>query len=269
MPKLGIVLATYNEASNLPPLIESLEGIFYPLHPAGSSVTPPLTEGRSSPLSEELPELQIFVVDDSSPDGTSEIARRLAALHGNISVVTRPGKKGLGSALRDGLRAALEGGCDYVLTMDADLSHDPKDVPRLMALALAGEADLVQASRYVDGGGFVGFGRRRRVQSRIANMACRRLLGLPLESTNGFRVYNRRCAGLVVEEARARHYEFQPEAVLIAIRHGLRIVEIPVIFSERAEGKSKLGTAQYVRWGIFFVQALVSSTFRTGRPPKR
>ena len=269
MPKLGIVLATYNEAPNLPPLIESLEEVFCPSPLAGSTRLPSPSKGDSFLHGQEAPLLQIFVVDDNSPDGTSEVAHGLASHLGNVSVITRPGKQGLGSALRDGIRAALEGGCDYVLTMDADLSHNPEDVPRLLAVALAGEADLVLASRYAEGGGFVGLGWWRRAQSRVANLVCRWLLGFPLESTNGFRVYNRRCAELLVDETRARDFEFQPEAVLIAMRHGLPIVEVPIIFSGRAEGRSKLGMVQYFRWALFFIEAVVSSRLRFGRFSKR
>ena len=134
MAKLGIVLATYNEAGNLPVLIESLEEI---LPSAG---------------------FRVFVVDDNSPDGTSDVARGLASRYGNISLITRPGKMGLGSALRDGMGAALAEGCAYVLTMDADLSHNPRDVPKLLELAESGGADLVQGSRYVGGWGRCGLG---------------------------------------------------------------------------------------------------------------
>ena len=232
MAKLGIVLATYNEAANLPVLVESLEGLL------------------------ASADFRVFVVDDNSPDGTAEVARGLAARYGNISLITRPGKLGLGSALRDGMSAALAEGCAYVLTMDADLSHNPRNVPRLLELAESGEADLVQGSRYVAGGGTVGWGWGPRLRSRVANLLCRWFLGSPRESTTNFRIYNVQSARLAVEESRARDFEFQPECVLIAMRHGLRIVEAPITFTARAEGKSKLGMAQNVRWLMFFVGAL-------------
>ena len=241
MAKLGIVLATYNEAGNLPVLVEALE--------------------------EHLPstDFRVFVVDDNSPDGTSDVARRLASRCGNISLITRPGKLGLGSALRDGMSAALADGCAYILTMDADLSHDPQDVPRLLELAESGGADLVQGSRYVAGGGTVNWGLGPRLRSRVANLLCRWLLGSPHESTTNFRIYNLRSAHLAVEESRARDFEFQPECVLIAMRHGLRIVEAPITFTARAEGKSKLGMAQNVRWLLFFLQAFLSYRLGLGR----
>ena len=241
MTKLGIVLATYNEAGNLPVLVESLE--------------------------EHLPstDFRVFVVDDNSPDGTSGVARQLASRYGNISLITRPSKLGLGSALRDGMSAALAEGCSYVLTMDADLSHDPYDVPRLLELAESGEADLVQGSRYVAGGGTVNWGWRPRLRSRVANLLCRWLLGSPHESTTNFRIYNLRSAHLAVEESRALDYEFQPECTLIAMRHGLRIVEAPITFTARTEGKSKLGMAQNVRWLLFFLRAFLSYRLGIGR----
>ncbi len=241
MTKLGIVLATYNEAGNLPALIESL-----------GELLPPT-------------DFRVFVVDDNSPDGTSDVARRLASQYGNISLITRPGKLGLGSALRDGMSAALAEGCAYVLTMDADLSHGPQDVPRLLEMAESDGADLVQASRYVAGGGTVNWGWRPRLRSRVANLLCRWFLGSPHESTTNFRVYNRLSAQLVVKESRARDFEFQPECILIAMRHGLRIVEAPFTFTARTEGKSKLGPVQNVRWLLFFLGAFFTYKLRIGR----
>ena len=241
MTNLGLVLATYNEAGNLPPLIECLNGLPLPV------------------------ELRIFVVDDNSPDGTSSVAESLSTRYGNISLITRPGKLGLGSALRDGMRAALAQGCEYILTMDADMSHDPEDVPKLLVAAQSGDADLVQASRYVEGGSTKSLEWRRRLQGRVANLLCRWFLGTPHESTTNFRIYNRRCAQLVVGESKGRDFEFQPECTLIAMRHGLHIVEVPIVFTARSEGKSKLGMAQNIRWFLFFTGALLTFRLRLGR----
>lgn len=241
MEKLGIVLATYNEADNLPLLVETLEALLLPR------------------------EFQIFVVDDNSPDGTSTLAEGLASRYPNISLITRPRKLGLGSALRDGMRASLEHGCTHILTMDADLSHDPQDVPRLLEAAATGSVDLVQASRYVAGGGISRLGWWRRFQSYLANLLYRRLLGSPHEATTNFRVYNQRCARLVVSESKGRDFEFQPECVLIAMRHGLRIVEVPIVFTAREAGRSKVGVVQNIRWLLFFIGALVGFRLRIGR----
>ena len=241
MEKLGIVLATYNEADNLPALVETLEGL-------------PLTQ-----------EFRIFVVDDNSPDGTSAIAEGLASRYPNITLITRPRKLGLGSALRDGMKASLESGCTHILTMDADLSHNPQDIPRLLAAAETGAVDLVQGSRYVVGGGTSKLGRWRSFQGYLANLLYRRLLGSPREATTNFRVYNRQIARLVVSESRGRDLEFQPECILIAMRHGLRIVEVPIIFTGRAAGKSKVGVVQHIRWLLFFIGALIGFRLRMGR----
>ena len=237
---LGIVLATYNEAGNLPRLIEELEGLALPV------------------------DVDVLVVDDNSPDGTSDVARGLAERYGNISVMTRPGKLGLGSALRQGMEAALSRGSTWVLTMDADLSHDPNDVPRLLDAAREG-ADFVQGSRYMPGGGTRSWSWWRRLKSTVANRSLRWLLGAPMDSTSNFRVYAEHTARLVVAEARTRDYEFQPEAALIVLRDGLRIIEVPIIFTGRVEGKSKLGMAQNIRWIVFLVRSLLVFRLRPRR----
>ena len=241
MTVLGIVLATYNEAENLPHLITSLETLLSPQ------------------------DIRIYVVDDNSPDGTSRVAEGLGRRYGNIYVINRPAKLGLGSALRDGMRAALAGDCSYVLTIDADLSHNPKDVPKLLVVAESGDADLVQASRYVEGGGSARLAWHRRLQGYTANLLCRWLLGTPREATTNFRVHTKRSADLAVNESRGRDLEFQPECILIAMRHGLRIVEVPIIFSARAEGRSKVGIQQHVRWLLFFLKAVITFRLRIGR----
>ena len=242
MDKLGIVLATYNEANNLPTLIEDLESL-------------------------ELPqlELHIFVVDDNSPDGTSSVAERLASRFGNITVITRPGKAGLGSAVRAGMESALAQGCTQVMTIDADLSHDPKDVPRLLSTLAGDDVDLVLASCFAKGGASEGWTLSRWSRSWLANQLCYWLLGVPVGSTTNFKVYKRRGAQVVVRECRARDYEIQPETVLIVRRHRLRIETIPITFTGRVEGKSKLGMVQNLRWGLFLLRAAVSVRLGVGR----
>ena len=241
MTKLGIVVPTYNEVLNLPILLQGLGELRLPV------------------------DTVIFIVDDDSPDGTSDVARRMSAEHDGLRVITRPGKGGLGSAIRDGMSASLQEGCDAILTMDADLSHDPQDVPRLLAAAQDGAAAVVQGSRYTPGGGAVGVAWWRRVHSRSANILCRWLLGSPRDSTTSFRVYGRRAAELVVAESRARGFEFQPEALLIAMRHGLRVVEVPIVFRSRGSGRSKLGMGDNFRWLLFFAGAALRFRLRIGR----
>ena len=239
MAKVGIVLATYNEVENLPPLVERLEALEQ--------------------------DVRIYVVDDNSPDGTAATAQELAQRYGNISVLVRPGRLGLGSALRSGVVAVLEDGCDYVVTMDADLSHDPDDVPRLLEVVASGDADMAQGSRYVAGGGTIGWHWTRRLLSRVANLAYRHLLGTPPEVTTNFRAFNRRCAQVVATRCTSRGFEFQPEVTLMAMSQGLRIRQVPIFFTERVAGKSKLGLAQAIKGATFFAMAFILFRLRLGR----
>jgi len=239
VPELAIVLATYNEAANLVPLVEALERLDEDLH--------------------------LLVVDDNSPDGTQRVAQELAATFGNITVIGRPGKLGLGSALREGLKAALATGARYVMTMDADHSHDPGDVPRLLEAMRVGEAGMVQASRYVPGGGVQGWGWQRRVLSRAANLLYHWVAGAPHESTTNFRVFTRRAAETVLARARGRDYEFQPEAALLVLAAGFKVHEIPIVFTDRVRGRSKLGKKQAVKALVFFVTATLQYRLRLGR----
>ncbi len=256
MPTLGIIIATYNEAENLPNLIQGLESLAnIPEQPSCRSSNEWLTRH----------EMRIFVVDDSSPDGTTQVAQKLAEQYGNITVITRPRRLGLGSALRTGIQQALSAECNYIMTMDADLSHDPHDVPRLLDMAHKSRAALVQASRYAKGGGIIGWGLKRRLQSRGANLLYRWLLGTPHEVTTNFRVFDRRCGELVVKEARGKGFEFQPECILIAMRHHLPIAEVPIVFTERTQGKSKLGFAQTVSYILFSLGSMLTFRFRLGR----
>ena len=241
MADVAMVLATYNEAANLPALVEQLEGL------------PP----------SDVPD--IFVVDDSSPDGTADVVRDLAAKHGNISLVSRPGKGGLGSALRDGFKVCLGNDYTYIMTMDADLSHDPADVPRLLEAARLEDVDLVIGSRYISGGGTVGWTWRRKLQSRVANLMARCLMGTPNESTTNYRVYSVRAARLIVESSTARDFEFQLEAMLLAMSRGLTILQVPIIFAGRSYGDSKLSYSHTLKWGWFFLGGLVQYRLRKGK----
>ena len=233
MSELAIVLATYNEASNLPLLVGNLEAL------------PSL-------------DLQLLIVDDSSPDGTYAVAQDLSKRYKNITVICRPGKLGLGSALRDGISAALNTDCRYVMTMDADCSHDPQDVPRLLEAMRSGGVDMVQGSRYVPQGGVRGWGFGRRWLSRSANLLYHRCAGAPHESTTDFRIFSRRASSVVLVRARGRDYEFMPEAPLLVLAAGLQIREVPIIFTERAHGRSKLGKREAVK----AVTSFATSTFQ-------
>lgn len=185
-------------------------------------------------------ELDLLVVDDASPDGTAALVTTLREEEDRVHLIERSHKLGLGSAYLAAFEWARARGYVSVVEMDADLSHDPADVPRLLA-ALA-DADAVIGSRYVPGGGILNWGAVRRVLSRAGNLYARLALGLRVrDSTSGFRAY--RLAALPAEAlaaVRSEGYAFQIELTRTLARAGRRIVEIPIVFTERAAGRSKM-----------------------------
>jgi len=185
----------------------------------------------------------VLVIDDSSPDGTGEIADGLARELDGVSVLHRPRKEGLGPAYLAGFRRALADGAELILEMDCDFSHDPADVPRL--LAAAEEADLVLASRYVAGGGTENWGAVRRFISRGGSLYAQMLLGLPVRDlTGGFKCYRRAVLeALPLDEIHSKGYAFQIETTYRAMRKGFSVREIPITFVDRVEGGSKMSKA--------------------------
>lgn len=188
-----------------------------------------------------LPAATILVVDDNSPDGTAALAQRIGSADGNLHVLERPGKAGLGTAYRAGFAAALDGGADVCVQIDADLSHDPDALPALVANVALG-ADLAIGSRYVPGGQTVEWPRVRRMLSRWGNRYAAGLLGLAVnDATAGFRAYSadalRRMDYATVQ---AEGYGFQVEMTHRLVREGGRIVEFPITFRDRTVGESKL-----------------------------
>ncbi|MEX0826769.1 MAG: polyprenol monophosphomannose synthase [Acidimicrobiia bacterium] len=185
---------------------------------------------------------RLLVVDDDSPDGTGEIADRLSERDGLISVLHRPTKQGLGRAYAAGFEAALRGDPEIVCQMDADLSHDPERLPALVAAVEAG-ADLAVGSRLIPGGAIVDWPAGRRLLSRWGNRYARVALGVPVRDlTSGFRAFrSHSLQRLESESCRANGYAFQIETVWRAHHAGMHIVEVPITFSERTAGKSKLG----------------------------
>jgi dolichol-phosphate mannosyltransferase len=210
-----LVIPTYDEAANV-------EGIV-------AAARDRLPAGR-----------RILVVDDSSPDGTGEIADRLAAEHEDVEVLHRPVKEGLGPAYVAGFRRALDGGAGLVAQMDADFSHDPADLPRL--LAAADDADLVIGSRYVEGGGVAHWGAGRRAISRWGSAYARTMLGIEVRDlTGGFKVFRREVLEAIgIETLASLGYAFQVETTFRAIRAGFRVAEVPIIFRDRRVGESKM-----------------------------
>jgi dolichol-phosphate mannosyltransferase len=186
----------------------------------------------------------VLVVDDNSPDGTGEIADRLAAELAFVSVLHRPRKEGLGPAYLAGFQRALADGAEYVLEMDCDFSHDPADVPRLLDACAQG-ADLALGSRYVPGGGTANWGFGRRFVSIGGSWYARVLLGVPIRDlTGGFKCYRRAVLERIdLGAVHSKGYAFQIETTYRALRAGFRIVEVPIRFADRTAGHSKMSRA--------------------------
>jgi dolichol-phosphate mannosyltransferase len=186
------------------------------------------------------PDDRILVVDDASPDGTGELADRLAAEHDRVDVLHRRAKEGLGPAYIAGFRRALADGAELVLEMDCDFSHDPGDVPRLIAAAR--DADLVLGSRYVRGGRVASWGLGRRLVSRAGSLYAQALLLAPVRDlTGGFKCYRRAVLERIdLDAVTSKGYAFQIETTYRALRAGFRVVEIPITFADREEGTSKM-----------------------------
>jgi dolichol-phosphate mannosyltransferase len=197
-----------------------------------------------------VPAATIMIVDDASPDGTGRIADELAARDSRIRVKHRPSKQGLGPAYIDAFQQALAEGWQRVVQMDADFSHDPRDVPKLLAALDAG-ADLVIGSRYVAGGRTVNWGLRRRLISRGGSLYARTILGVPISDlTGGFKAWKAETLRQVgLSEVGAKGYGFQIEMSYRALGAGARVVEIPIQFVDRRVGQSKMS-------GTIFAEAL-------------
>ena len=228
---MWVVLPTFNE-------IENLEGVL-------------------TAILEALPQAHLLVVDDGSPDGTGQLADTIAAREPRVAVLHRSAKEGLGPAYRAGFRWVLDRpDTDAVVQMDADFSHDPRDLPRLLAPLMVG-ADLTLGTRYVPGGGTVGWPWYRRIISRGGTTFARTVLLLPYRDlTGGFKAWRRE----LLESIRLRDmgvngYGFQVETTWWAHRRGARIVQVPIIFRERTAGRSKMSGA-IVREAIVRVVAL-------------
>ena len=215
-----LILPTYNEAENIEAVVEAALGVLGAASPDG---------------------YRILVVDDGSPDGTGEIADRLAARHPEVEVVHRPGKAGLGRAYLAGFAVALDAGAGYVLEMDSDFSHDPADIARLLEAARDG-ADLVLGSRYVPGGGVTDWGALRRTISRGGCWYARTALGVDIHDlTGGFKCFRRATLeGIDLPTVSSEGYAFQIELTYRAIRRGFRVVEVPIVFRDRRHGDSKM-----------------------------
>jgi dolichol-phosphate mannosyltransferase len=213
-----ICLPTYDERENLEPMLRALGAVLGP-------------------------DDRVLVIDDNSPDGTGELADRLAGELPFVEVLHRAQKEGLGPAYLAGFRRALERGAELVVEMDCDFSHDPKDVPRL--LEAAADADLVLGSRYVPGGGVENWGLVRRVISAGGSLYARVLLGVPVRDlTGGFKCFRRAVLeALDLDAVHSKGYAFQIELTYRALRRGFRVREVPIRFVDREVGGSKMSRA--------------------------
>jgi dolichol-phosphate mannosyltransferase len=216
--RLVICLPTYNERANLEPIARRLDDV---LGSAGADA-------------------RILVIDDSSPDGTGELADRLSGELSSLSVLHRARKEGLGPAYVAGFRWALEQGAERIVQMDADFSHDPADVPRLLAASEG--AGLVLGSRYVEGGGTENWGKGRQAISRFGSLYARTILGVDVHDlTGGFKCWRREALeALPLARIRTKGYAFQIETTYRALRAGVEVEEVPIVFAERRSGGSKM-----------------------------
>jgi dolichol-phosphate mannosyltransferase len=217
-----LVLPTFNEAENLDTVVACAREVLGAAAPDG---------------------FRVLVVDDSSPDGTGAMADRLAAAHPDeVEVLHRTDRQGLGPAYLAGFRHALVGGAGYVLEMDADLSHDPADLARLLTAVRDGDADVALGSRYVPQGGVTDWGVLRRLVSRGGSWYARRTLGLDVRDlTGGFKCFRAEVLEAIdLPSVRSHGYAFQVELTYRALLRGFRVVEIPIVFRDRVRGTSKM-----------------------------
>ena len=237
-----LILPTYNEAENIEAIVTA----------AGEVLT------RAAPNA-----FAILVVDDGSPDGTGEIADRLAGEHDWVRVLHRTSKGGIGPAYLAGFRYALDRGARYTMEMDSDFSHDPADLARLLAAVRDG-ADVALGSRYVPGGGVTDWGLLRRIISQGGSTYARWVLGLRVRDlTGGFKCFRREVLeAMHFESVRSQGYAFQVELTYRAVRGGFRVVEVPIVFRDRERGTSKMS------WKIAAEAFWLVPLLRFGRQPE-
>jgi dolichol-phosphate mannosyltransferase len=228
---VAVIIPTYNERDN----IESI-----------------VTRVRAS-----VPAADLLIVDDNSPDGTGEIADKLAASDTRVHVMHRPGKSGLGTAYLAGFGWAMDNGYDVMVEMDADGSHDPSDLPKM--LTALESADLVIGSRYIPGGTVVNWPKSREVLSRGANVYVRMMLGISVhDATGGYRAYRAETLrGIGLDSVDSQGYCFQIDLTVRTINSGRKVDEVPITFTERSNGASKMSRAiiaealwRVAQWGV-------------------
>lgn len=221
MERVLIIIPTYNERENLPAIVAAVHA--------------------------QLPVAELLIVDDNSPDGTGQVADELAARDPKVHVLHREGKQGLGTAYVAGFRWALASDYHYIFEMDCDFSHDPKYLPSLLAAAEGG-ADLVLGSRYCAGGGTVNWGPLRKIISRGGSLYARTILGVGVRDlTGGFKCFRRKTLEMIdLSSVSAQGYGFQIEMTYRAVKMGLRVAEVPIVFVDRRVGQSKMSKKIFV-----------------------
>jgi dolichol-phosphate mannosyltransferase len=236
-----LILPTYDEADNIEAIVAAAADVLARSAPGG---------------------FRILVVDDGSPDGTGQIAERLASAHDWVRVLHRTEKRGIGPAYLDGFRYALAHDAAYVFEMDSDFSHDPSDLARLLD-AVRGGADLALGSRYVPGGGVADWGLLRRLISEGGSTYARWVLSLHVRDlTGGFKCFRREVLEAIhFDSVRSQGYAFQVELTYRAVRAGFRVVEVPIVFRERERGHSKMS------WRIALEAAWLVPLLRVGPQP--
>ena len=237
-----LILPTYNEAENIEAIVRAAGAVLVQAAPEG---------------------YRMLVVDDGSPDGTGDIADRLAGEHDWVKVLHRSEKNGIGPAYLAGFRHALGQGAGYVMEMDSDFSHDPADLARLLAAVVHEGADLALGSRYVPGGGVSDWGFLRRFISEGGSTYARIVLGLKVRDlTGGFKCFRRETLEVIhFDSVRSQGYAFQVELTYRAVRAGFKVVEVPIVFRDRQLGQSKMS------WRIAAEAMWLVPRLRFGRQP--
>lgn len=243
--RILVIIPTYNEAENIEPIVARIR--------------------------DAVPEAHVLIADDNSPDGTGDLADKLAANDANVQVLHRLGKEGLGAAYIAGFRWGLDNGYGVLVEHDADGSHQPEQLPRL--LDALHDADLVLGSRYVRGGEVQNWPLSREILSRGGNIYTRLALGIPLQdATGGYRAFRRETLeGIGLDEVASAGYCFQVDLAWRAIKAGFKVVEVPITFVERERGQSKMSQsivieamARVGRWGLAYRAGQVRGLF-TGK----
>ena len=233
--KTLIIIPTYNEIENIEKMIRQIFQV--------------------------QPDVHILIVDDNSPDGTGDVVDKISVENPAVHLIRRAGKMGLGTAYVAGFRYALQNGYEFIFEMDADFSHDPKEIPNL--LTAIGECDLVIGSRYVQGVNVVNWPLRRLILSYAANVYTKVITGLPLkDSTGGFKCFRKEVlAAIDLEKIKSNGYAFQIEMNFKTWKKGFRIKEIPIVFFDRVVGSSKMSgkiirEAVWMVWKLLFLNIL-------------